>query len=232
MQAENTVKNTHDTVVSILFILDSSGSMVALGNEPLQSMRSFYDTQKETGKEFLSTFITFSNNVKFVHKNIKGNEIDIKDTDFNPDGMTALYDAIGTGIDYQKNIKSDNVICVILTDGLENSSKIYKASDIRKMTKEMETQHKWVFIYLGANQDSFAVSQSLGLNPRYSATYEYNGDGLSSLMREVSNTVSKAVSHDVRVEDFVPEITSTVNNSEIIDFDNLPPMSLTRTYSS
>ena len=29
----------------------------ALGSEPIQSMRSFYNTQKETGKKFLSTFI-------------------------------------------------------------------------------------------------------------------------------------------------------------------------------
>ena len=239
MQAENTIKNTDDTVVSILFILDSSGSMQALGSEPIQSMRSFYNTQKETGKKFLSTFITFSDNVKFVHKNITENDIDIKDEDYTPNGMTALYDAIGTGIDYQKNIKTDNVICVILTDGHENSSKIYKAADIKKMTKEMEMTHKWVFIYLGANQDSFAVSESLGLNPHYSANYEYNKEGLSSLMRGVSNTVSRAVSHNVTVEDFVPEInTNFVAPLPDIDinttFVNLPsaPQTLTRTYSS
>lgn len=229
-------KNT-TTVVSILFILDSSGSMEALAREPVQSMRAFYNTQKETGKEFLSTFITFSNNVKFVHKNIKGNDIDIKDEDFIPDGMTALYDAIGTGIDYQKNIKTDNVICVILTDGHENSSKIYRAADIRKMTKEMEKEHKWVFIYLGANQDSFAVSESLGLNPHCSANYEHNKEGLSSLMRGVSNAVSRAVSHDVTVEDFVPEIISThstnITSADVHDSSFLSPVlpTLTRTYT-
>ena len=88
-----------DDIISILFILDSSGSMQAMGDEPVQSMRFFYNTQKETGKEFLSTFITFNDNVKFVHKNLEGSKIDIKNTDFIPSGMTSLYDAIGTGID-------------------------------------------------------------------------------------------------------------------------------------
>ena len=235
MEAENTVQPTPviDNTVSIVFILDSSGSMQSLGTEPVHSMRSFYNTQKETGKEFLSTFITFNNIVNFVHKNIKGNDIDIKDEDFVPDGMTALFDAIGTGIDYQKNIKTDNVIFVILTDGLENSSRIYKASDIKKMTKQMESEYKWVFMYLGANQDSFAVSESLGINPRHSANYEYNTEGFSSLMRGVSATVSRAVSHDIRVENFVPEITSVPSlNITVHDSILLQPPTLTRTYSS
>ena len=216
-----------DDIISILFILDSSGSMQAMGDEPVQSMRFFYNTQKETGKEFLSTFITFNDNVKFVHKNLEGSKIDIKNTDFIPSGMTSLYDAIGTGIDYQKNIKTKNVICVILTDGHENSSNIYKSSDIIKLTREMETENKWVFIYLGANQDAFDISQSLGLNPKNSANYDYTPKGLNEMMRGVSDTVSRVVSHNVKVEDFVPEIMSS-------NLDNIPvlPPILSRTLSS
>ena len=222
-----TTTTTPDDIVSILFILDSSGSMEKLGKEPIQSMRSFYKTQQETGKEFLSTFITFSDKPKFVHKNMIGSEIDIKDEDFEPDGMTALYDAIGTGIDYQKNIKTNNVICVILTDGHENSSRIYRASDIRKLTTEMEKEHKWIFMYLGANQDSFAVSETLGINPTYSADYDHTPEGFSGLMRGVSDTVSRCVSHDVTVENFVPEINS-IPNSEISMSSSPPRQSLTR----
>ena len=223
---------TNEDIVSILFILDESGSMEQLRKEPIQSMRSFYKTQQETGKEFLSTFITFSDKPKFVHKNIKGSEIDIKDNDFKPDGMTALYDAIGTGIDYQKNIKTKNVICVILTDGHENSSKIYSASDIRKLTTEMEKEHKWVFIYLGANQDSFAVSESLGINPTYSGNYAYTPEGFSGIMRGVSNTVSRCVSHDVTIENFVPDI-NTIPNSEISTPPTTPKRpSLRRSFAS
>ena len=198
--------NSENDITSILFIMDSSGSMQTLGKMPIQSMRYFYNTQKETGKEFLSTLITFSDRIKFVHKNIKGSEIAIKDEDYVPGGTTALLDAIGTAIDYQQNIKSKNVICVILTDGLENSSKIYKANEIKMLTKKMETENKWVFIYLGANQDSFNVSESLGINPHNSANYEYTPIGLRNVIREVSTSISGYISREVKEENFTPDL--------------------------
>ena len=198
--------NSENDITSILFIMDSSGSMQTLGKMPIQSMRYFYNTQKETGKEFLSTLITFSDRIKFVHKNIKVSEIAIKDDDYIPGGTTALLDAIGTAIDYQQNIKHKNVICVILTDGHENSSKIYKANEIKMLTKKMETENKWVFIYLGANQDSFDVSESLGINPRNSANYEYTPNGLRNVIREVSTSISGYLSREIKEENFTPDL--------------------------
>jgi len=184
---------TPDNLISILFILDSSGSMQVLRNQPIQSMRAFYNTQKETGKEFLSTFITFNDRVNFIHKNMKGSEIIIKNEDYIPAGMTALLDAIGTGIEFQKNIKSKNVICVILTDGHENVSKIYKISEIKTLTKKMETENGWKFVYLGANQDSFDVSESLGINPNNSTNYDYTPKGLRDAIEEVGACVSDCI---------------------------------------
>ena len=185
-----------EDITTILFILYESGSMESLGKEPIDSMRDFYKTQQETGKEFLSTFVTFSNKVNFRHKNIKGSEIVIKDEDFRPNGMTALYDAIGTTIDYQKNIKTKNVICVILTDGCENTSKIYKSSDIKKLISEMETENKWIFLYLGANQDSFSVGNTIGIQKNNTQNYEYTPLGLHTVMRDTSLSVSRYISGD------------------------------------
>jgi hypothetical protein len=205
MEIKMKIEENENDITSILFIMDSSSSMGVLGKMPIQSMRYFYNSQKETGKEFLSTLITFSDRVKFVHKNIKGSEIIIEDEDYVPGGTTALLDAIGIGIEYQQNIKSKNVICVILTDGHENSSKIYKENEIKMLTKKMEIENKWVFIYLGANQDSFAVSESLGINPRNSASYEYSPEGLSNIVKEVSTSISGYISREAK-EDFTPEL--------------------------
>ena len=192
-----------NNMISILFILDSSGSMQILRNEPIQSMKSFYNAQKETGKEFLSTFITFNDHVNFIHKNMKGSEINIKNEDFIPAGMTALLDAIGTGIEFQRNIKPKNVICVILTDGRENASKIYKTSEIKDLTKKMETENGWKFIYLGANQDSFDVSETLGINPNNSANYDYTPQGFKNAVQEVSSCISECISsNNITPENF------------------------------
>jgi hypothetical protein len=185
--------NNKDNLISILFILDSSGSMQVLRNQPIQSMRAFYNVQKQTGKEFLSTFITFNDSVNFIHKNMKGSEIIIKNEHYIPAGMTALLDAIGTGIEFQRNIKSKNVICVILTDGHENASKIYKISEIKALTKKMETENGWKFVYLGANQDSFDVSESLGINPNNSSNYDYTPKGIRDAIEEVGVCVSGCI---------------------------------------
>lgn len=223
---ETKVENTTtSTSTSIVFVMDSSGSMASMGNEPLQGLNSFYEKQKESG-EFTSTLVFFSNEVKFHHQNLVGKDVPkITVADYRPEGMTALYDAIGSSIDLQKSQKTENVVFVILTDGHENASHKYTQKDIKNLIEEMEKEHKWVFIYLGANQDSFQVGNSIGI--RHTADYEYSPAGCLNIMRSVSDTVSRCVSQDVRPENFsideikgssitadkadTPEITSIPN---------------------
>lgn len=196
-------EKVENTSTSIVFIMDASGSMANMGDEPLQGLNSFYKQQKESG-EFTSTLVFFSNVVNFHHQNLAGKDVPvITSNEYVPGGMTALYDAIGDSIELQKSKKTENVVFVILTDGHENASHKYNSRDIRKMIEEMEKEHKWVFIYLGANQDSFTVGNNLGI--RHTADYEYSPEGCLNIMRTVSDTVSRCVSHDVRTENFTGE---------------------------
>ena len=179
-------------VYSVVFVMDESGSMTGMGKEPLDGLNNFFAMQNQNG-EFYATLITFSDRVKFVFKNVEGKNIKkLTESDYCPNGMTALYDAIGSGIDYQKTLKTDNVIFVILTDGLENSSRDYKKNDIFKMITTMKTDHNWDFVYLGANQDSFGVGQSIGITT--TRDFEYSPLGCEGLMRSISNTVSECIS--------------------------------------
>ena len=187
---------TESSVISLLVIVDESGSMSSMSHSTLPNLKEFYQTQKGTGKEFLSTMVFFNDTVKFVHKNVQGSSVEFANDCHKPNGMTALYDAIGESIGFQRNIKSDNVICVIITDGHENSSKIYNGDDIKKLTNEM-TEKGWTFVYLGANQDSFGVSKDLGLNPMFSHTYEQNDADFSKTMRTLSADVSACISSEV-----------------------------------
>lgn len=184
---------------SIVFVMDASGSMETMGDEPVQGLNNFYKKQKESG-EFTSTLIFFNENVKFNHKNIDGKDVPIlKNEDYDRGGMTALYDALGQAITYQKSVKTENVIFVILTDGLENASREYRKETISKMIKKMEKEHKWTFMYLGANQDSFTVSAGLGI--RNSANYDYTPLGCMKAMRSISENVSQCVSNVIKPAD-------------------------------
>lgn len=235
----NPVKSTDDKeVLSILFIMDESGSMSVMGDEPLQGINNFYKKQNESG-EFMSTLCFFSSEVKFIHKNIIGKDISVlTNEDYTPNGMTALYDAVGESVKYQLEQNSKNVLVVILTDGEENSSRMYTKKDIKELLEKMEKENGWKIMYLGANQDSFKVANGIGV--RNSADYEHTPDGCSGLFRRLSAEVSRCVSNDVPIEKFNFELPENIKPDDKIhethdeDFEILPsgPPSLQRTYSS
>lgn len=183
---------------SVLFIMDKSGSMKSLGTEPIDSLNNFYEKQIESGN-FNSTLIFFNDKVEFVHKNILCSKLDkIKEDEYKPNGMTSLYDAIGEGIEYQKKVQNENVIVVILTDGLENASQKYNKNKIKQLISELEN-NGWKFIYLGANQDAFEVGKSIGVNT--SSNYEYSPIGLNCIMKTVSENISCCLSNNTPVKD-------------------------------
>jgi hypothetical protein len=188
------------TIFSVVFVLDESGSMEVMGNEPWQSINNFIKEQKNVGK-FNFTLICFNDNVRFIYKNLESDKIiNLKSDDYTPVGMTSLNDAIGQGITYQKSQTLENVIFVILTDGLENSSKEFSKTKVREMIYEMENIHKWKFVYLGANQDAFLSGKNIGIST--SKTFKYNSEGLCEVMRCVSDSVSRAISGKIKMSEF------------------------------
>ena len=183
---------------SVVFVLDKSGSMNSLGNEPVDSLNNFYIQQRAKNCNFNSTLIFFNDNVEFIHKNIPGTMLEhISYDKYKPNSMTALYDAIGAGIEYQKTVQNENVIFVILTDGLENCSQKYNKEQIKALIKDLEENNEWKFIYLGANQDAFEIGNSIGVNS--SAEYEYTPNGINTIMREVSDTLTRCISTNSKV---------------------------------
>lgn len=222
------------SILSILFIMDESGSMSVMGDEPLQGINNFYKKQNESG-EFMSTLCLFNTEVKFVHKNIIGKDIPmLTNYDYKPNGMTALYDAIGESVNFQLEQNPKNVLAVILTDGEDNSSQKYTKRDIKKLLNKMETENGWKIMYLGANQDSFKVANGIGVCS--SANYTHTPEGCSGLFRRLSAEVSRCVSNDVPIEKFNFDLPQNIkpDRDRDDDFEILPsgPPSLQRTYSS
>jgi len=221
----------------ITFIMDSSGSMASMGDEPWQGLNNFVNKQKESKVDFNFTLIFFNSEIKFMYKNLESDKIPVLTSeDYNPVDTTSLYDAIGQGIEYQKTQSMDNVIFVILTDGLENSSKEYNKTGIQTMIKNLETKNKWQFVYLGANQDAFQVGSGIGINT--SCNYAYTPEGLRGAMRNVSNSISRQISGETREikleegkEDQSDDHMSSLFDSNNKKFRSLRPPSL-RAYSS
>ena len=190
MASQNTNENkTQDIIV----ILDESGSMQSMGMEPVQAINAFIKEQQKTLGDDGSTFSLWKFNTTVTKLIDDQNLHDVKEfTDYVPDSCTALLDAIGHAITTKrKKEKHNNVVVVILTDGHENSSSDYTPEKIRKLTAEMEKDHNWKFIYLGANQDAFATGGGYGVSIARCANFECATPGdLTQVTRGVSAMVS------------------------------------------
>ena len=190
----------HRNRVEIVFVVDRSGSMVDMGKEVYMGFNAFVHTQKVTQKEtnnkvFLST-IRFDNMVDsmYTHKPIQDVE-DADESTFAPRGMTALYDAVVSGIVTMDTClhKSPNakVIFVILTDGAENSSCCTKEK-FQRLIKH-HTDKGWEFVFLAANQDAIGVGQECGFRQDACITFESNEKSCSATMRSLTAQVQRAV---------------------------------------
>jgi len=201
--------------LSVLFIMDGSGSMTSMGIEPLNGLNSLVKKQQETG-DFRFTLVVFSDESKTVIDDMDGKDIPrLTSEHYSPNGMTALLDAMGDAIKTQAKRKKENVLVVVLTDGDENASQRYSRAQIKELTTEMREKHKWAFMYLGANQDSFLVAKGLGIT--VSSNYHYSGLGCNRLFHAVSDEVARCVSGENPTSDFKPNLDIDMNETDEIE---------------
>lgn len=93
-------------------------------------------------------------------------------SDYMPHGATPLNDAVAKTIRTlakaaratKKGGEPDRVMIVVLTDGLENASET-SSDEVREMILAKEAVG-WEFLYLGANQDTWAATEGIGLDRR------------------------------------------------------------------
>ncbi len=115
---------------------------------------------------------------------------------YRPDGTTALLDAVGSTIKQIENETKHHsgelnttVVIVILTDGHENASKLFKLEDIRKAISRLEETGKWTFSFIGATLDAVDVAATMAIRKQNSYAFEK-----SSMNSEVWNKLNHSMS--------------------------------------
>ena len=173
--------------MDIVFLLDRSGSMGGTENDTIGGFNSYIKQNKNNKFETNVTTILFDDRYEVLHDRCNIKDVkDITEKEYYVRGCTALMDAIGKTI---KNIehKTDNkVLFVITTDGLENASKEYTKSSIKRLIKK---HSDWEFIYLGADIDSSSEAASIGISKKNAYDYTKSKTGTRALF----NSISKAV---------------------------------------
>lgn len=183
---------TRPGLSEIVIVLDRSGSMQSTRRDMEGAFDAFIAQQRDLPGRCEVTLVRFDNEVDQVYEGLPLAQV--PPLDLEPRGSTALYDAIGYTIDAvskrldgtDEAARPERVLVVIITDGGENASRTYDRERVLARIGRKRTTDGWEFVYLGANQDAFAVGRSLGIDHAYG--YISTPQGTRDLMTSVAHS--------------------------------------------
>lgn len=179
----------------ITVILDRSGSMVSVKKDTIGGFNQFLEDQKKTPGEATITLVQFDHEYEVVYlRRSIADAPNLTDETYTPRGNTALFDAIGRTVNtlgetystMDETDRPEKVVLVIQTDGQENASREFTAAAVKEMIERQTKDYAWEVVYLGANQDAFAVGASLGIMRSHSMTYAGDSKGTADALLAVS----------------------------------------------
>lgn len=187
-----------DNLTQIVCVLDRSGSMSHLTSDTIGGYNTFIEKQRKDPGEAWVTTVLFDNQYEVLH-----DAADIKTLppitgrEYYARGMTALYDAVGRTINEVGNKleslpereRPSKVIAVIITDGLENASKEYGKDRVKEMITLRTERYGWQFIFMGANIDSAAEAQKIGIAAQFSMDYDVSDAGTAAVYTSADRAV-------------------------------------------
>lgn len=183
----------------LLFILDRSGSMAGLEKDTVGGYNALLEKQRKIEGEVTLTTLLFDNEMEFLHDRMPLTKIaPLTEEDYFVRGTTALLDAVGIGIAKIKNVQqvlkksreSSKVLVVITTDGMENASKEFKASQIHGMISACRKEG-WDFVFLGANIDAIQTAEQFGIDRDFAVNYHADAKGTELNFESINEAVAQ-----------------------------------------
>lgn len=184
----------------LVLILDRSGSMHGLECDTIGGYNSMLDKQRDGEGTVRVTTVLFDTDYEMLHNRQDIRAVEpMTDRQYQVRGCTALLDAIGRTIDRMVRAqrhsrpedRADKVLFVIITDGMENSSRDYTMQQIRRMIEREKNKFGWEFLFLGANIDAIATASQFGIDADRAVNYHADSRG-TALNYEA---VSRAITH-------------------------------------
>lgn len=181
---------------ALMLIVDCSGSMSSIWEEAESSMNNLLKEQRELPGKLSIKMVEFNERVK-SKKLVDSSKFG--EWKMFPSGFTALYDAIGIGIDelgkelaeLTEDERPASVIVAIVTDGHENTSQEYTGEMIKEMINNQKAVFNWEFIFLGANQDAISTAQGFGIGKNSAMTFGANSAGVTNSVAATSRYLSE-----------------------------------------
>lgn len=106
-------------------------------------------------------------------------------------------DTIGGAIHHIGNIHKyarpedvpEHTMFVITTDGYENASRRYSATQVKRMIERQKAKYGWEFLFIGANIDAVETAARYGIGKDRAVNYNADGEGTQILYESVSRAV-------------------------------------------
>ncbi|GAB5458852.1 MAG: hypothetical protein Hens3KO_18820 [Henriciella sp.] len=159
--------------VSSYILLDRTGSMSSIWDEALTSVNAYAAAigKVEDGEaDDLETSVTlaafdFQDGFKYdvLRTGVQPESwTDVTNDEVSPRGMTPLFDAINRTITMAEADNPEKAVIVIMTDGLENSSREVTRDGVKAAMDRAEARG-WEVVFLGAEFASFGDADTAGV---------------------------------------------------------------------
>ena len=177
MNTEPGKQSDNNTVIA--FVLDESASMSQSAIETVEGFNEYIASVREDPTSTILHLVTFNTERRSVVYDFEDLR-EIPDFDvlgYMPAGLTPLFDAVGTAIESTENyltrsgLKDPQVIVTILTDGVENASRLFTKNDVSKLITEKEKEG-WSFTYLGAGPATWEQGRGMGIRRRNMSEFD------------------------------------------------------------
>lgn len=186
-------------LTEIIFLLDRSGSMAGLEDDTIGGFNAFIDKQKRLKGKTIVTTVLFDHEYEILWNGVDANEIKLTDKEYYVRGSTALLDAVGkTIVDVNRRLakanddeRPDQIIFIITTDGMENSSHEFTYKKIKQLIKHQQEKYDWKFIFLGANIDTGKEADNIGIHKNNAYSFEASESGVQYMYDIVHGSVSE-----------------------------------------
>jgi len=184
----------------VAFVIDKSSSMNYIWREAKAAFnQNITDVKKSAADMNEKTEVMI---VSFSYHDcvyVDQSPIDVKSVldfdDYNivPTGMTALFDGVGHAIQNLEALDDGHIgtsfLVVVVTDGMENNSKKFGASRLKKLISKCHATDRWTFAFsMPVGGDTYVLDK-LGLYSGNVQTWDQTSEGV----RRMSSTTSRGI---------------------------------------
>ena len=195
--------------IHVSFLIDRSGSMSGLQSDVVDGFNGFVARQRNRTGECTLTLVQFDSNdpCEVIHDAVPVKQVpDLTGDQYQPRGLTPLLDALGMLIGQADARLSrlghdEDQIVAVFTDGLENASRRWSRARLFDRIRACRNAG-WTFVFMGANQDSYAEAGRLGLDRGSIQNFRADPKGAGMAFRSMERAVGAYRSARPREREF------------------------------